>query len=119
MNENSIGIFCVFLYSDAGLSQLVFSVLIVLCLCVCADVKDIKFVINFDYPAQTEDYVHRIGRTARASTKGTAYTFFTNGNMRSSCELIDVLREAQQEIPPDLFDLAEMAKMFSKGLYTL
>ena len=82
---------------------------------VCADVKDIKFVINFDYPAQTEDYVHRIGRTARASTKGTAYTFFTNGNMRSSRELIDVLREAQQEIPPELFDLAEMSKMFTKG----
>lgn len=82
---------------------------------VCTDVKDIKFVINFDYPAQTEDYVHRIGRTARASTKGTAYTFFTNGNMRSSRELIDVLREAQQEIPPELFDLAEMSKMFTKG----
>lgn len=111
--------YSVCLFSDAGLSYLVFSILIVLCLCVYADVKDIKFVINFDYPAQTEDYVHRIGRTARASTKGTAYTFFTNGNMRSSCELIDVLREAQQEIPPDLFDLAEMAKMFSKGLYTL
>lgn len=80
----------------------------------CVDVKDIKYVINYDYPAQTEDYVHRIGRTARASTKGTAYTFFTNGNMRSSRELIDVLREAQQEIPPDLFDLAEMSKMFTK-----
>ena len=84
--------------------------------CMCADVKDIKFVINYDYPAQTEDYVHRIGRTARASTKGTAYTFFTNGNMRSSRELIDVLREAQQEIPPELFDLAEMSKMFTKGM---
>lgn len=82
-----------------------------------ADVKDIKFVINFDYPAQTEDYVHRIGRTARASTKGTAYTFFTNGNMRSSRELIDVLREAQQEIPPELYELAEMSKMFAKGMY--
>lgn len=77
--------------------------------------KDIKFVINYDYPAQTEDYVHRIGRTARASTKGTAYTFFTHDNMRSSRELIDVLREAQQEVPPELFELAEMSKMFSKG----
>ncbi|XP_065899732.1 uncharacterized protein [Dysidea avara] len=78
------------------------------------DVKDIMYVINYDYPAQTEDYVHRIGRTARASTKGTAYTFFTNDNMRSSRELIDVLREAQQEVPPELFELAEMSKMFSK-----
>ena len=94
-------------------------VLFLTCLCVClyVDVKDIKFVINFDYPAQTEDYVHRIGRTARASMKGTAYTFFTNGNMRSSRELIDVLREAQQEIPPELYELAEMSKMFTKGVY--
>lgn len=31
------------------------------------DVDDIKFVINFDYPNNSEDYVHRIGRTGRAS----------------------------------------------------
>jgi len=30
------------------------------------DVKDIKYVINYDMPMQCEDYVHRIGRTARA-----------------------------------------------------
>ena len=48
---------------------------------VCAwllDVSDIKFVINYDFPNNTEDYIHRIGRTARAENKGTAYTFFTS-----------------------------------------
>ena len=34
------------------------------------DVKDIKTVINFDFPTHVEDYVHRIGRTGRAGEKG-------------------------------------------------
>src|ERR1700761_3839590 len=41
------------------------------------DVKDITHVVNYDYPNNSEDYVHRIGRTARAGRKGTAITFFT------------------------------------------
>lgn len=39
------------------------------------DVDHIDLVINFDVPNDGEDYVHRIGRTARAETDGTAYTF--------------------------------------------
>lgn len=34
-------------------------------------------MINYDYPNNSEDYVHRIGRTGRAGAKGTAITFFT------------------------------------------
>jgi len=41
------------------------------------DVRDITHVLNYDYPNNSEDYVHRIGRTARAGAKGTAITFFT------------------------------------------
>ena len=41
------------------------------------DVKDITHVFNYDYPNNSEDYVHRIGRTARAGRKGTAITLFT------------------------------------------
>jgi ATP-dependent RNA helicase RhlE len=39
------------------------------------DVAEISHVINFDVPVQYEDYVHRIGRTGRASAKGDAITF--------------------------------------------
>ena len=39
------------------------------------DVKDIALVINFDLPEQSEDYVHRIGRTARAGKAGKAISF--------------------------------------------
>ncbi len=38
------------------------------------DVDSIELVINFDIPSDGEDYVHRIGRTARAETDGTAIT---------------------------------------------
>ena len=39
------------------------------------DIEDIELVINYDVPHDGEDYVHRIGRTARAAATGTAYTF--------------------------------------------
>ncbi len=39
------------------------------------DIQDISLVINYDVPNDAEDYIHRIGRTARASSKGEAITF--------------------------------------------
>lgn len=39
------------------------------------DVKNIELVVNYDMPMKTEDYVHRIGRTARAGTEGHAISF--------------------------------------------
>lgn len=66
------------------------------------DVKDVKYVINYDFPGSLEDYVHRIGRTGRAGAKGTAYTFFTAANARFAKELIAILHEAGQKVNPDL-----------------
>ncbi len=43
------------------------------------DVKTISHVINFDLPTNTEDYVHRIGRTGRAGAEGIAFSFATTG----------------------------------------
>ena len=45
------------------------------------DIKDINFVINYDVPGDAEDYVHRIGRTARADTKGVALTLVNEDEM--------------------------------------
>ncbi|KAK0529683.1 ATP-dependent RNA helicase dbp2 [Tilletia horrida] len=70
------------------------------------DVKDIKYVINYDFPTNTEDYVHQIGRTGRAGTYGTAYTYFTTDNGKQARELIAILREAKQEIPPQLNEMS-------------
>ncbi|PIA64339.1 hypothetical protein AQUCO_00100072v1 [Aquilegia coerulea] len=66
------------------------------------DVKDVKYVINYDFPGSLEDYVHRIGRTGRAGAKGTAYTFFTAANARFAKELIVILEEAGQKVNPEL-----------------
>jgi ATP-dependent RNA helicase RhlE len=46
------------------------------------DVDGISLVVNYDVPPDPEDYIHRIGRTARAETKGTAITFITEIDQR-------------------------------------
>jgi ATP-dependent RNA helicase DDX5/DBP2 len=73
------------------------------------DVKDVMFVINYDFPANIEDYVHRIGRTGRGGATGTSITFFTVSNAGKARELIGILREAHQEIDPRLADMARYA----------
>ncbi|XP_061497529.1 uncharacterized protein LOC1276058 [Anopheles gambiae] len=78
------------------------------------DVDDVKFVINFDFPTTSEDYIHRIGRTGRCNNTGTAYTFFTPNNASKARDLVDVLKEAKQVINPKLVELASM-KVKGKG----
>jgi len=46
------------------------------------DIPHIKYVINYDLPQSPEDYIHRIGRTARAGAKGTAINFLTAADNR-------------------------------------
>lgn len=70
------------------------------------DVDDVKFVINYDYPNSSEDYIHRIGRTGRSDNSGTSYTFFTPQNGKQAQDLVSVLAEAGQEISPQLNSLA-------------
>lgn len=45
------------------------------------DIKDIQLIINFNVPADAEDYVHRVGRTARAKTTGVALTLVNTEDM--------------------------------------
>ncbi|CAJ0632372.1 5092_t:CDS:10 [Entrophospora sp. SA101] len=73
------------------------------------DVKDIKLVINYDFPTNVEDYVHRIGRTGRGGAKGLAVSFFTTDNARQAKYLVNVLREANQEVDSKLLDLVKSA----------
>ena len=58
--------------------------------------------MNFSFPNNTEDYVHRIGRTGRAGAKGTAYTFLNAKDMenrRNMSDLVGVLTRCDQEVP--------------------
>lgn len=72
--------------------------------------KDIKCVINYDFPGSCEDYVHRIGRTGRAGAKGQAYTFFTASNAKHAKELLAILSEAGQPINPQLAGMVNSSR---------
>ena len=51
------------------------------------DIKDIDLVINYDAPSNAEDYVHRVGRTARSQSKGMAITLVNQKDMRRLVEI--------------------------------
>ncbi|MDO4201169.1 MAG: DEAD/DEAH box helicase [Bacteroidales bacterium] len=84
------------------------------------DIDDIQMVINYDVPRDPEDYVHRIGRTARANRDGQAITLVTPKDWQ---HLIKIERLIEKEIPkPDLpegcGEKPEMSKTASKGRRT-
>jgi len=78
-------------------------------------VDDVKFVINYDFPNCTEDYVHRIGRTGRKGNSGTAYTFFTQKDGKNASDLIAILKEANQVINPQLYEMEIIGRQFKGG----
>ncbi|HUY69567.1 MAG TPA: DEAD/DEAH box helicase [Candidatus Tyrphobacter sp.] len=61
------------------------------------DVKDIELVLNYDLPMNAEDYVHRIGRTARAGASGHAISFATPDQKR---DVRDIERLIKIALPP-------------------
>lgn len=65
------------------------------------DVEGIDLVINYDVPPDPEDYIHRIGRTARAEKTGTAITLVNAKDMRrfGRIERLMVRKVALQELP--------------------
>ena len=84
------------------------------------DIDDIQMVINYDVPRDPEDYVHRIGRTARANRDGQAITLVTPKDWQ---HLIKIERLIEKEIPkPDLpegcGEKPEISKNASKGRRT-
>lgn len=58
------------------------------------DVKDIELVINFDLPSSSEDYVHRIGRTARAGKNGQAISFASPSEMKAVRKIEQIIKKA-------------------------
>lgn len=63
------------------------------------DIDNIETVINYDVPHEGEDYVHRIGRTARADREGSAYTFISEKE-RGKFKMIERLLEKEVEKLP-------------------
>jgi ATP-dependent RNA helicase DDX3X len=64
------------------------------------DIPNVTHVVNYDLPSDIDDYVHRIGRTGRAGNTGVSTAFFNRGNRNIVRDLVELLREANQEIPP-------------------
>ncbi|CAK9088336.1 unnamed protein product [Durusdinium trenchii] len=70
------------------------------------DIKNVQFVVNYDAPANMEDYVHRIGRTGRAGEKGDAYTCLYESETQIANGIMKMFIKAGQEVPTELRDLA-------------
>jgi ATP-dependent RNA helicase DDX5/DBP2 len=71
------------------------------------DVSDIQVVINYNMPLNSEDYVHRIGRTGRAGKTGTSISFFAESDEQLIPELITILEESGQVVPQEFREVIE------------
>lgn len=72
------------------------------------DIDDITYILNYDFPSNAEEYVHRVGRTGRAGKTGKSMTFFTREDWRHAQELIDILSKSNcVEIPQQLTEMAD------------
>ena len=63
------------------------------------DVEGISLVLNYDVPPDPEDYVHRIGRTARADTTGTAITFINERDQNRFRSIEDLIGNEVTKLP--------------------
>ncbi len=70
------------------------------------DIEDIEMVINFDVPPDAEDYVHRIGRTARAQSDGIAYTFINQRDQRRFLQIEELIEKVieKKKVPEEFGD---------------
>jgi ATP-dependent RNA helicase RhlE len=76
------------------------------------DVEGIDLVINYDVPSDPEDYIHRIGRTARAETKGTAITFVNDRDQRKLKSIEAMIDREVRRIPlPEVLGDPTLIKM--------
>ena len=68
------------------------------------DIDDIRIVINYDVPRDCDDYIHRIGRTARAGTKGRAITFVSEEDQEYFKRIEDFIEQdvPKLEVPAEL-----------------
>jgi len=69
-----------------------------------------RHVINYDFPKNVEEYVHRVGRTGRAGRTGLSISYITREDWAIATDLIKILEEANQEVP---YALREMSERFT------
>jgi len=69
------------------------------------DVQQVSLVINYDLPANIENYLHRIGRSGRFGRKGVAINFVTNADVRHMKDIEKHYHTQIDEMPMDIADL--------------
>ena len=79
------------------------------------DIPNVTHVVNYDLPTDIDDYVHRIGRTGRAGNTGKSTAFFNRGNRGIVRDMIELLKEAHQEVPGFLENVAREGSGFGGG----
>ncbi|KAI6090848.1 DEAD-domain-containing protein [Hypoxylon rubiginosum] len=79
------------------------------------DIPNVTHVVNYDLPTDIDDYVHRIGRTGRAGNTGHSTAFFNRGNRGVVRDLIELLKEANQEVPAFLETIARESSFGGGG----
>ncbi|KAI7791296.1 probable ATP-dependent RNA helicase DDX59 [Triplophysa rosa] len=68
------------------------------------DLVNVKLVVNFDMPANMDEYVHQIGRAGRLGHRGTAITFMNNNNKRLFLDIVDRVKPTGSILPPQLLN---------------
>ncbi|MGF7141075.1 DEAD/DEAH box helicase [Roseimarinus sediminis] len=63
------------------------------------DIKDIELIINYDVPGDAEDYVHRVGRTARAESEGVALTLISEPDMYKFRRIEELIEKEIMKLP--------------------
>jgi ATP-dependent RNA helicase RhlE len=73
------------------------------------DIDSIGLVINYDVPGDAEDYIHRVGRTARAESTGVALTFIGENDQQKFKKIEDLIGDAVRKlpVPPELGEVPE------------
>ena len=80
------------------------------------DIKGIEIVINYEVPHDSEDYVHRIGRTARADRTGEAITFINSKQVKNFMDIESLIgKEVNKLVLPKGFESAPLYKILKNG----
>ncbi|XP_014681375.1 PREDICTED: ATP-dependent RNA helicase DDX3X-like isoform X2 [Priapulus caudatus] len=88
------------------------------------DIPNVKHVVNFDLPSDIEEYVHRIGRTGRVGNLGLATSFFNDKNRNITRDMVQLLVETNQDLPPWLESMGfenksqQQSRRGGKGKYS-
>ena len=79
-------------------------------------VKNMAYVVNYDFPSNLETYVHRVGRTGRVTAEGHSFSFLSRSMAALAAPLIRLLESHQQAIDPNLIKLAESYKIVEEKM---